>query len=176
MVAFIKRFIKPKINSELIQIQTSQKLLEKHKVIIDNIYHSSQVPKEHWIEYYLLPIAILAEYLQSLQASQNHHHSYTGGFLVHTLEVIDIALKKRHTYMLPIGASVETQSMKKDLWTYAVFTCALSHDIGKIISDITVLLFDKQGKKLGRWTPFSGPMNNIPKAYYYISFCFFASS
>ncbi len=169
MVAILDLFSKKskKLN-KLIPIEQAQQLLQQHQNTIDNIYHLSQAPKVHWLEYYLSPINVLANYLQKLPASQNHHHAHDGGFLLHVLEVIELALTKRHTYMLPVGASVETQSAKKDLWNYAVFTCALCHDIGKLISDIAILLFDKKGNKLGRWTPFSGAMNDISTAYYYI--------
>jgi hypothetical protein len=50
-----------------------------------------------------------------LPASQNHHHSNSGGFLLHTLEVVEIAIKRRNAKMLPIGANVEAQNEKKDL-------------------------------------------------------------
>ncbi|CAC9978961.1 hypothetical protein, partial [uncultured Gammaproteobacteria bacterium] len=37
-----------KVDSELVQIQTANELLGKHKKLIDSIYHQSHVPKEHF--------------------------------------------------------------------------------------------------------------------------------
>jgi hypothetical protein len=44
---------------------------------------------------------------------------------LHTLEVVEIAIKRRNAKMLPIGANVEAQNEKKDLWTFVIFVAAL---------------------------------------------------
>ncbi|SFV88968.1 hypothetical protein MNB_SUP05-SYMBIONT-5-169 [hydrothermal vent metagenome] len=149
------------------QIQSADVLLLKHKKLIDNIYHQSHVPEEHFKSLYLYSITRLAVWVQDLPASQNHHHSSSGGFLLHTLEVIEIALKQRNNKMLPIGSSVEKQNEKKDLWTFAVFVAALLHDIGKTVSDVNIMLYDSQKKELGRWSPWFGSMSSVEKVRYY---------
>jgi UTP:GlnB (protein PII) uridylyltransferase len=53
---------------------------------------------------------------------------------LHTLEVVEIAIKRRNAKMLPIGANVEAQNEKKDLWTFVIFVAALLHDIGTLQS------------------------------------------
>ncbi len=149
------------------QIQSADVLLLKHKRLVSNIYHHSHVPEKHFESLYLYSIKRLAVWVQDLPASQNHHHSNNGGFLLHTLEVIEIALKQRNNKMLPIGSSVEKQNEKKDLWTFAIFVAALLHDIGKTVSDVNIMLYDNQKKELGRWSPWFGSMSNVDKAKYY---------
>jgi predicted HD phosphohydrolase len=48
--------------------------------------------------------------------------------------------------MLPIGANVEAQNEKKDLWTFVIFVAALLHDIGKTVSDVNIMLYDVKHK------------------------------
>jgi UTP:GlnB (protein PII) uridylyltransferase len=60
---------------------------------------------------------------------------------LHTLEVVEIAIKRRNAKMLPIGANVEAQNEKKDLWTFVIFVAALLHDIGKTVSDVNISVF-----------------------------------
>lgn len=167
VIGRIARFFKTNTNANLKKIQSAEVLLLKHQKLIDDIYHHSHVPKKHFESLYLYAIKRLAIWSQDLPASQNHHHSSEGGFLLHTLEVVEIALKKRNTKMLPIGASVEKQNSKKDVWTFAIFTAALLHDIGKTISDVNIMLYDSKQKELGRWSPWFGRMNNVKSAMYY---------
>ena len=89
------------------RIKSSSELLATHQNLIAKIYHHSHAPKPHFNNLYLYSIKRLACWTQGLPASQNHHHSNVGGLLLHTLEVIEIALKQRNTKMLPIGESVE---------------------------------------------------------------------
>ena len=67
--------------------------------------------------------------------------------------------------MLPAGEAVETVAGEQDLWTYAVASAALLHDLGKPIADQRVALFDVHGEPLGDWVPWIGPFP--PKAAWY---------
>jgi len=87
-----------------------------------------------------------------------HHHSLPGGLLEHTLETVCNALTIRRAYLLPPGSDPEEINPKQELWTYAVFTGALLHDIGKSVVDQKITLCDKKGKELGIWNPLEGPM------------------
>jgi hypothetical protein len=100
-------------NNNLTQIQSANTLLSQHTKLISDIYHHAHAPLKHFEDLYLYPIKRLAVWVQSLPASQTHHHVHHGVFLLHTLEVVEIAIKRRNTKMLPIGASVEQQNEKK---------------------------------------------------------------
>ena len=87
------------------------------------------------------------------------HHPGAGGLLEHCLEVVIHALSIRRGHLLPQGADAEEITAKKDLWTYAIFTAALLHDIGKPLMDQAVTLYDRDGRELGTWDALTAPMN-----------------
>ncbi len=103
------------------------------------------------------PLEKYAEAVQLAPASENHHHSGPGGLLVHTLEVIGLALKIRKGYQLPLGGSIAQIGEQKHLWTYAVFTACLLHDIGKLSSTIRLRLQLRDGQHKN-WTPQGEPL------------------
>ena len=96
-------------------------------------------------------------------ASEAHHHAGLGGMLDHGLEVTLQALLIRRGKLLPAGAEPEQIGKVHDLWTYAVFTAAVLHDIGKPAVDQEVMLLDAEGQMIGPWDPWSGPMSRTPR-------------
>ncbi|MCI0457682.1 MAG: TraI domain-containing protein, partial [Gemmataceae bacterium] len=75
------------------------------------------------------------------------------------MKVAFFALKLRRGHLLPPGAPTELIDAEADLWSYACFTAVLLHDIGKPAVDQKVDLFDKHGRALGPWDPWSSPMH-----------------
>ena len=120
-----------------------------------------------WNILYLKTLTNLAEYIQELPASEAHHHSGRGGLLAHTMETALNALRIRRGKLLPPNSDAETVTRFKDVWTYAVFTAALGHDLGKPITDMSIELFDKKNSKLCSWSPFKGPMSTYQDAHAY---------
>ena len=116
------------------------------------------VPQAHWRTLYFNALLAFAGYVQQLPASEAHHHSGMGGLLDHSLEVVIHALRIRRGHLLPQGADAEAITAKKDLWTYAVFSSALLHDVGKPLVDLVVTLYDYDGRDLGVWDALSAPM------------------
>ena len=108
-----------------------------------------------------------AEFVQRLPASGAHHHAGLGRMLDHGLEVTLQALLIRRGKLLPVGAEPERIGKAHDLWTYAVFTAAVLHDIGKPAVDQEVMLFNAEGRVLGPWDPWSGPMSRTPRCHGY---------
>lgn len=106
---------------------------------------------------YLKPIKNYAEIVQLLPASETHHHSHIGGMLDHGLEVIAFSAKLRQSYVLPPNATAEDQSKQRDAWTAAAIYIALVHDIGKVITDIEIIL--KDGSRWFAW-------NGVPSQPY----------
>jgi hypothetical protein len=62
---------------------------------------------------------------------------------------------------------VEDIVHKKDLWTYAVFTAALCHDLAKPAVDQAITLYDSTGLSLGLWDPWHGNMGAVKGAHWY---------
>ncbi|MEW7996242.1 MAG: DNA-binding domain-containing protein [gamma proteobacterium symbiont of Ctena orbiculata] len=125
---------------------------------IKTIQQLAGVPKTHWKSLYLDALLSFAGYVQQLPASEAHHHPGAGGLLDHSLEVVIKALQIRRGHLLPQGADAEEVTAKKDLWTYAIFSSALLHDIGKPLMDQVVTLYSKDGHDLGTWNALTAPM------------------
>lgn len=101
-----------------------------------------------------------AELVQLAPASEAHHHSGAGGLLKHTYDVIQLALKKRRGYQLPISGSLLELSEQRHIWTYAVFIGCLLHDIGKLSASTRLIPVTKTGIEK-QWTPHSGSMTRM---------------
>lgn len=108
------------------------------------------------------PINTYAELVQLAPASEAHHHAGPGGLLKHTLDVIQLALKKRKNYQLPIGGSIRDIEQQRHLWTYAVFVGCLLHDIGKLSANTRLIALRSDGSEFS-WSPQHGPMTMIKK-------------
>lgn len=106
------------------------------------------------------PFFRYAEAVQLCPASESDHHAGPGGLLVHTYDVITLALKKRRGLQLPKGGSVDQINAQRHLWTYAVFAAGLLHDIGKLLGSIRIVLQLNNGKELV-WTPHDQPIKQI---------------
>lgn len=119
---------------------------------------------------YLPVIHTLAEWCQLLPASESHHHAQPGGLLVHILETAEFALQARQGYLLPAGAAPEELPARKHRWTYGVFVAALLHDIGKLVADLRIPIFDEKQRAIGYWQPLAGSMSDQNITYYQVAF------
>lgn len=133
-------------------------LLAPHTRQLREIEQLAGVPKAHWRAYYFEALLAYAGYVQQLPASEAHHHCGRGGLLAHGLEVALHALKRRRGHLLPQGADTEEIVAKRDIWTFAIFSAALLHDIGKPLMDQEVLIYDVHGTNTGRWDVLTAPM------------------
>jgi len=130
----------------------------QRQVLLRKLDTLVSVSAAHYEALYLAAIERFAKLVQQLPASEAHHHAGEGGLLDHSLEVAVIALQLRRGYLLPPGALPEDQARLQDLWTYAVFTAALVHDLGKAVVDQRVHLFDDRGRSAGVGDAWQGPM------------------
>lgn len=85
--------------------------------------------------------------LRKLPAVTKHHHNYGGGWLVHTLEVLEIALSIADTCAV---SPIPKTELNKDL----LITGALLHDIGIVTfyeegSDLRAPRMTIRGKRVG---------------------------
>jgi len=143
---------------DCLQVLLPLDLLGQRTKQVKTIQQLAGIPKAHWRKLYLDALLAFADYVQQLPASEAHHHPGAGGLLDHSLEVVIHALHIRRGHLLPHGADAEEITAKKDLWTYAVFSAALLHDVGKPLMDQVVTLFDKQGQDLGQWDALTTPI------------------
>lgn len=155
----------------LLSLLTAKQLLTEgaRPSLLRQIDRLLSVPCSHLEPLFHTTIQNYARFVQQLPASEAHHHAGAGGILDHGLEVLTNALALRRGYLLPQGAEPERLARTQDLWTYAVFTAALLHDIGKVAVDQRILLFNKRKRPLGTWDPWHGPMDQ-GAAWYSVEF------
>ena len=149
------------LTSGRIPVHSAEALLgtAERQARLQAIEDLTRVTPTHFETFYQQALRNYAAYVQQLPASEAHHHAGLGGLLDHGLEAAVFALKLRRGHLLPPGAPTEIIDAQADLWSYACFTAVLLHDIGKPAVDQKVDLFDKHGRALGPWDPWSGPMH-----------------
>lgn len=125
---------------------------------LQDIERLAGIPVGHFNLFYRAAIEAYASWVQQLPASEAHHHAGPGGMLDHALEVTTMAMARRRVHLLPHGADPETISRHQHRWTYAVFSAALLHDVGKPAVDQHVMILDGARREHGPWDPWSGPM------------------
>ena len=138
--------------------QHPEALLRRHHGLLNEIRRNVGIPETHYEALYMAIFRQFAAYMQELPASEAHHHASPGGALRHGLEVACHAVRRRRKLLLPAGATAEQIAERQDLWTYAIVTAALLHDIGKPVVDLEVLMLDPQGLNMGAWQPWRGDM------------------
>ena len=95
--------------------------------LMDIIWKRTSVEEKIFTELYHVPIARFATLVQLLPASEYYHHSYPGGMLDHSLEVMAFAAKLRQRHLLPVGAPPEEQIRESGAWTAGILYAALLH-------------------------------------------------
>ena len=163
----VSRLASPVAPLNTFPVLASNALLAPHTAGISRIEELAGVPAAYFKDYYLAPLHHYARFVQQLPASEVHHHAHAGGLLSHTLEVITTALSLRQGYLLPPGVAVEALVHLKDVWTYAVFTAALCHDLAKPAVDQKVTLYDVTGKSIGLWDPWQDDLDGNADTYWY---------
>ncbi|MEJ1355872.1 MAG: MobH family relaxase [Candidatus Sedimenticola sp. (ex Thyasira tokunagai)] len=151
-------------------VLTADKLLNPRSrcILLQEIQNLVSIPARHYGALFDIAIRNYACFVQELPASEIHHHAAPGGMLDHGLEVTKGALAIRRGHMLPPGAEPESIAKQADRWTYAVFTGALMHDIGKPAVDQIIRILDSSQRPLGRWISWNGPMQ--VDSYYQMDF------
>ena len=155
------------IDSTLLEIQDADTLLSPLKSELEALKEHVGVGETMWSQYYEALVKNYAEFVQNLPASASHHHRGAGGLLHHSIEVAIRALKICDSQQIQPTSGSGYHDTSKDLLLYATFSAALLHDLGKVLTDQQIILFDQRGQTLGGWLPLAGTMRQIPKAHYY---------
>lgn len=129
----------------------------KYAQKVSRVKRSCRATEGIWQKHYLSAIERFASLVQGAPASENHHHSYHGGLVEHTLEALANGGVIAQGYMLPPGVEPEDMISGIDKWHFGVFLSILAHDLGKIVTDIE-FVYRVDGGKFIKWHPWSGPM------------------
>jgi len=130
----------------------------KRSELVRKIKRLYGVTNETWVNHYLYAIEQFAEIIQEVPASQNHHHSNSGGLIDHTLEVLFAGTRIALGHILPPNCAPEEISGSSDRWRFGVLIAILAHDIGKVLTDMDIV-YRVKGEPFKPWHPWYG---NIP--------------
>ncbi len=139
-------------------------LLAHRCAAVNRIEELAGTTPAHFEQYYLDTLHRFACWSQQRPASPNHY-AHPGGLLDLAMETAAAALKIRQGHLLPPGAPPEEAVLKKDLWTFSVFTLALLGEAIKPTSEQTVTLFGETGSRI--WNPWSSTISDDPAVRWY---------
>lgn len=139
---------------------------DKTKTLISEINKNLNVTKEIWVQHYLKSIHNFAYLVQELPASQQHHHNTKNGLLDHTLEVVLHGLKLSKGYILPPNTKPELINKEAEKWRFAIFLTLLTHDLGKVSTDLDVEIFLEE-KGWCKWVQWQDEADYVGKQYRY---------
>ncbi|MEE9493601.1 MAG: MobH family relaxase [Gammaproteobacteria bacterium] len=120
---------------------------------------------QHFSQLFLSAIDRYLEAAQLQPASMSDHHAGLGGLAIHTLEVVENAMRRRKGYLLPQHADPSQIRAEEQIWTFAIFAAALLHDAGKMLS-LTRLDIDADLD----WTPHGPSLSDLNIEHYKIRF------
>ena len=149
----------PALPSDALPLLPPCELLLRCRAKVSRIEELAGTTPAHFEHYYLVTLHRFARYAQQRPASEASHFR-PGGMLDLGLDTAAAALKIRQAYLLPPGAVPEEAVLKRDLWTFAVFTLALLHDLRQPAMEQTVTLLN--GTATSEWNPWAGAMGDVP--------------
>jgi len=148
----------------MLPVVSPDELLANRRAAVSRIEELAGTTQAHFERYYLDTLHRFARWCQQCPAFQPRH-AHPGGLLDFGMGTAAAALKIRQGHLLPPGAMPEEAVLKKDLWTFAVFTLALLGGMAKPTLGQTVTLSDGTGSWV--WNPWSGAMNDDPTVRWY---------
>ena len=101
-------------------------------------------------ELYRKVIKRYISYAHMLPASENHHHSNTGGLIAHSLQAAYFSLQYGRSAKPESTKYQDLDKMVEPIYRYASFVGGLLHDAGKISRDMTVEAVDIIDNKKNR--------------------------
>ncbi|QFT57159.1 MobH family relaxase [Microbulbifer sp. THAF38] len=143
--------------SKYAQAKSGKELLEspKRSTLIRKIKRLFSITEDVWNNHYLFAIERFAELVQEVPASEIHHHSKEGGLIDHTLEALYAGIRIAQGYVLPPNSEPEHIASSSDRWRFGAFIAILTHDIGKVVTDIEIV-YRERGGEFEHWHPWYG--------------------
>lgn len=112
-------------------------LLATQKELVDGIRQI--IANEALLNDHYMPAMLkLAALVQLLPASQAHHHRGGGGMLRHSLEVGLWSLQQTEGKLIRGVVTPQQRRIIEPRWKLTVFLAGICHDLGKVITDISV--------------------------------------
>ncbi|MES1948860.1 type IV conjugative transfer system protein TraI [Salinisphaera sp. C84B14] len=122
-------------------------LLKPHAELIEQIHQAVMLKRSDFDALVLPVLQRYAAFVHLLPASEAHHHRGEGGLLHHGLEVAFLATRSSEDVVFGAREVPQRRLALEPRWRLAVCIAALTHDIGKVVTDVSVT--DSTGKH--RW-------------------------
>jgi conjugal transfer pilus assembly protein TraI len=126
------------------------RILATQAELLDAIRHTLALPAEAFQTVVMPVITRYAAFTHLLPASEAHHHRGAGGLFRHGLEVAYWAVMASEGVLFGIGSTPLERKGQEPRWRLAVCLAGLLHDIGKPVSDLSIL--DRDGRT--QWNPY----------------------
>lgn len=134
---------------EGLPIYTPEELLAAQHEFVDAVRHL--VADAELLDNHYNPAMLrLASFVHLLPASQTHHHRGAGGLLRHSLEVGFWALQQTKGKLIRGITAPQRRRVFEPRWRLAVFLAGICHDLGKVVTDMTVT--DRANEQ--KWHPY----------------------
>jgi conjugal transfer pilus assembly protein TraI len=127
-----------------------ERILATQTELLDAIRHTLALPADEFQTVVMPVIARYAAFTHLLPASEAHHHRGAGGLFRHGLEVAYWAVMASEGVLFGIGSTPLERKGQEPRWRLAVCLAGLLHDIGKPVSDLSIL--DRDGRT--QWNPY----------------------
>lgn len=131
-------------------IANTPRILSTQRELINRIKKTLRFNNEEFNRIVAPVIERYAAYVHLLPASEDHHHRGAGGLFRHGLEVGLWAAQRAGGKEFFIGDTPEDRSKNKPRWQFAAFLGGLLHDVGKPLSDVSVVNLDGSRE----WNPY----------------------
>lgn len=147
----------------LLPILSVAQLLHPHGALLSQINELAGLSNEAFSVFYQAPMQTCARLLQRLPAFPLMGDQ----LLPQRLQIGLLALRIRRSYLLSAHGGAEEIARKQDLWSYAVFTSALCHNIGLTITHLRVDIYRQPKGDAIEWSAWRWFMDEQGTYYRY---------
>ena len=121
-----------------VEAQSVHDLFAANGKLIRELCYASTLSEEESQRFLLPVITNLASIVHLTPASEYDHHQGYGGLFTHSLEVAYYAANEAKTTIFDRSASPRLLHQNKRRWILTAVLAALSHDVGKVFTDMTI--------------------------------------
>ena len=115
------------------------RILASQSELLEALRHTLALSDRDYRAILVPVIARYAAFTHLLPASEAHHHLGAGGLFRHGLEVAHCAALAGEGILFGLGGSPRERKVQEPRWRLAVGLGGLLHDIGKPVSDLSVV-------------------------------------
>jgi conjugal transfer pilus assembly protein TraI len=136
-------------------------ILESQDALVSQLQQVSGLKRDTFDRLLIPVLRTLADWIQLLPASEQHHHCGAGGLFRHSLEVAVLAGRLADSVIFASHVSPLQRKACEVRWRAAVVVAGLLHDVGKPLSDLVVS--DAAGTH--RWQPLLESLSDWTQRY-----------